>query len=143
MMTPIRLISAAAVLLATGALILIPDWFEDPRRLAPGEWKDAGRRGTIDVTESTLTLRGFGPEDPIPYEWVQTEDEPYTLLVTYGSYRLMADITFNGKNEVIADLDVMDKLPSDIADTLREKNRHAGRPENEFRLLFRRVLPKN
>lgn len=139
--TRLILLIIAALLLS--AIICLPDWFEDPRQLAQGEWKDAGRKGTVVVTDNTVTLLGFGPEEPIPYTWVQTEQEPYTMLLSYDSYRIEVNIIFNGDNEAIALPEVMHYLPADIAETLRRKNRSAGRPENEFSLLFRRVLPKN
>lgn len=142
-MNRFRLIFLIIGISILSALLFIPDWFEDPRRLLPGEWQDSGRRGRIEITENTLQIHGFGPETPIPYEWLQAENEPYTLQITYGRHTVTADITFNGENEVIADLDIMHKLPEAAADTLRQKNRSAGRPENEFRLLFRRILPKN
>lgn len=125
------------------AIIFIPDWFEDPRRLLPGEWQDSGRRGRIEATEEYLQIYGVGSEEPIPYEWLQTDDEPYTLQVSYGRHTISADIIFNGKDEVIANLDIMHKLPREAADTMRQKNRSAGRPENEFRLIFRRIIPEN
>ena len=64
------------------------------------------------------------------------------MRAVYGSHSVVAAITFNGKDEVFADLDIMNKLPGEMADILRKKNRSAGRPENEFRLIFRRVHPK-
>ena len=138
-----RIIVVLIALISLLCLVMIPDWFEDPRKLAPGEWKDAGKQGMVEVTDATLTLHGFGPEGPIPYTWLQTDKEPYTMQVCYGSHTVEAAITFNGENEVVADLDIMHKLPSDIADTLRRRNTGAGRPENEFRLVFRRIIPKN
>lgn len=141
-MTIPRIILSLLGISILSAFIFIPDWFENPRELAPGEWQDAGRKGKVEVDENAVHLLGFGPEEPIRYEWLQTDDEPYTMQLTYGSYTVVANITFNGRDEVIAELDVMDKLPSTAADMLRKKNRNAGRPENEFRLLFRRVQPK-
>lgn len=142
-MNKLRIIIIILGLSILSTILVIPDWFEDPRKLLPGEWQDSGRRGRIEATENTLLLHGVGPETPIPYEWLQTEQEPYTLQISYGRHTATADIIFNGKNEIIANLDIMHKLPEAAADTLRRKNRTAGRPENEFRLLFRRILPKN
>lgn len=137
-----RILITLITLSLLSAVIFIPDWFEDPRKLAPGEWAEGSNRGKVEVTDTELHLLGFGPEESIRYEWLQTENEPYTMRAVYGSHSVVAAITFNGKDEVFADLDIMNKLPGEMADILRKKNRSAGRPENEFRLIFRRVHPK-
>lgn len=142
-MNKLRLTLILTVLSIICGLIFIPDWFEDPRELAPGDWKDSGRTGTLEVTDSSIILHGFGHRGTISYQWLQTESEPYTMQIVYGGHRLDAHITFDGPNTVIAELDIMDKLPAEAAKTLRSKNRSLGRPENEFRLVFFRMASQN
>ena len=124
------------------ALIFIPDWFEDPRELAIGEWRDAGKRGYLEVDETHIRTRGLGARGSISYEWVQTEDEPYTMQLTWRHYTITAHITFDGPDTAIADLDVMRHLPREAARIVKKQNKAAGRPENEFRMVFFRTKVK-
>lgn len=125
------------------AAIFIPDWGEDPRKLAPGEWKEASPRGMgAEVDETTIKWQGYGRHGKFTYEWLQTEKEPYRVRIRKGQTIVDADVTFNGKDEAVLAPDVFDKLPDIARSYIRDLNKRNNRPETEIVLVFRRVEPK-
>lgn len=139
-MTRARLILLLAILLPIlAAVLFIPDWFEDPRQLALGEWKEHSTRGYVEVEEERIRTRGMGRTGKITYSWVQTDDEPYTMRVKARGHEVTAHITFNGSDEALVLFEIMHLLPPAAARELRKRNKAANRPEDEFYMLFRRV----
>ncbi len=49
-----RLLLIVVALLLLAGVIFIPDWFEDPRRLAPGEWVEQSTRLQAEVTDQDI-----------------------------------------------------------------------------------------
>lgn len=133
---------ALLILLVAGFLCLfIPDWGEDPRELAPGEWHDRANGLHLEVDAARIRWQAGGYSGKIPYEWIQAEDEPYRAQITFRGQTYRADISFNGRDEAVADLLVFDQLPQEAQSFIREKNRAFNRPEKEITLHFRRVKP--
>ena len=130
---------ALLILLVAGFLCLfIPDWWEDPRELAPGEWHDRANGLHLEVDAARIRWQAGGYSGKIPYEWIQAQDEPYRAQITFRSQTYRADITFNGRDEAVANLLVFDQLPEDAQRFIREKNRALNRPERQIRLVFQR-----
>ena len=133
-------LTALLILLVAGILcLLVPDWREDPRELAPGEWLDRANNLHLQVDETRILWRAGGRHGNIPYEWTQAEDEPYRARITFRGQSYEADITFNGPDEAIADLLVFDQLPAEAQGFIREKNQALNRPEKQIILRFTRV----
>ena len=125
------------------AVIFLPEWGEDPRKLAPGEWKEASRRGLqAEVDEQGIRWHGFGRRGKLTYEWLQTDTEPYRVKLLRGQTGIEANVTFNGADEAVLEPDIFDQLP-DIAKTyIRDTNKRHKRPEKEVILIFHRVEAK-
>ncbi len=121
-------------------IIFIPQWYEDPRQLALGEWKENSPRGMqAEVTDTGIQWRGYGRRGKLSYEWLQTEDEPYRVSIRRGQTCIEANVTFNGDDEVILEPDIFDKLPELARTYIRDRNKRHKRPENELIFCFRRV----
>lgn len=128
---------------AVCAVIFIPDWGENPREIALGEWKEASPRGMgAEVDAATIKWQGYGRHGKLTYEWLQTEKEPYRVRIQKGQTIIDADVTFNGKDEAVLRPDIFDKLPDIARSHIRTLNKHNNRPETEIVLTFRRVVPK-
>ena len=137
-----RLLLIVVALLLLAGVIFIPDWFEDPRRLAPGEWVEQGTRLKAEVTDKDIHWRGFNSRGRLTYDWLQTDKEPYRVVIRRGEQAVEALVTFNGEDEAILEPEIFDKLPSLARRYIRERNRARQRPEEEIRLIFRRVREK-
>lgn len=131
---------ALLILLAAGFLYLfIPDWWEDPRELAPGEWLDRANNLHLEIDATRILWRVGSHHGKIPYEWTRPDDEPYRARISFRGQAYEADITFNGPHEAIADLLVFDRLPEDAQRFIREKNQALNRPDKQIILRFTRV----
>jgi len=137
-----RLFLIVAALLLLSGVIFIPDWFEDPRRLAPGEWVEQGTQLKAEVTDKDIHWRGLNNRGHLTYDWLQTDREPYRVVIRRGERAVEALVTFNGEDEAILEPEIFDKLPSLARRYIRERNRAHQRPEEEIRLIFRRVRKK-
>ena len=125
------------------AAIFIPDWGENPREIAIGEWKEAGPRGmAAEVTDTDIRWQGYGRRGKLTYEWLQTEEEPYRVRIRKGKTIVDANVTFNGKDEAVLEPEIFDKLPDIARSYIRDLNKRNNRPETEIILVFRRVEPK-
>lgn len=125
------------------AAVFIPDWGEDPREIAIGEWKEAGPRGMrAEVNEVGIRWQGYGRHGKLTYEWLQTEEEPYRVRIRKGQTIVDANVTFNGKDEAVLEPEIFDKLPDIARSYIRDLNKRNKRPETEIVLVFRRVEPK-
>lgn len=134
---------AAGISSAICAAIFIPDWWEDPREIAIGEWKEVGRRSlAAEVDASGISWRGYGRHGKLTYEWLQTEEEPYRVRIRKEQTIVDANITFNGKDEAILEPEIYDKLPDIARSYIRSQNKRNKRPEKEIIFMFRRVEPK-
>lgn len=130
-----------AALLAAGlaCAMLIFLRGEDPRKKILGSWQEGNRSFYLDANESTLHWSKGTRNGTLPYSWVQTEHEPYTLQVQYRHESILVDITFDGDNTALASPRIWEKLPDYAQQWIRSRNRAAGRPEKEFTVLFRRT----
>ena len=126
----------AAVLLAG---IFIPDWFEDPVKLALGEWKGEPNGIQGEVTEQQVHWHVGGRRGKFAYTWVQTEKEPYRVRFSRGENVFEADVEFNGSDEAVLQPLVFEQLPELAQEFIRKKNKARNRPENELIFVFRRV----
>ncbi len=134
---------AVGISSAICAVVFIPDWGEDPRQLALGEWKEASPRGmAAEVDSSVILWRGYGRRGKLTYEWLQTEEEPYRVRICKGQTVVDANVTFNGADEAILEPDIYDKLPEMARKYIRDTNKRHNRPEREIRLEFRRIPPQ-
>lgn len=122
------------------AAIFIPDWGENPRELAIGEWKESTRRGMhAEVDEHSIRWHAFGRRGKLTYEWVQTDEEPYRVRIRRGQTCIDARVSFNGRDEAILEPDIYDKLPDLARSYIRDLNKRNQRPEKEIIFSFRRV----
>lgn len=140
-MTHARLTLGIVLLTVIGCLaLMLPGWFEDPRQLVLGEWKESGNLGYVEVDASTARWRGSNYRGTFQYTWVQTESEPYTAEVSRnGKEKWLVGITFEDEDHAVVDFYIMDKLPPEAQNFIRSKNRARNRPEDELKLHFRRV----
>lgn len=128
-----------AALLLWGGVHVVSAWLEDPRELILGNWAEEGRHGgNAEVTNAVIRWQLGGHRGSTPYEWVQTDKEPYTLQLTYRHETVLVDITFDGNDTAIADPRVWDKLPADAQQWVKERNKALNRPAQEIRFRFRR-----
>ncbi len=137
-----RLLLIVVALLLLAGVIFIPDWFEDPRRLAPGEWVEQSTRLQAEVTDQDIRWRGLNNRGRLTYTWIQTDEEPYRVAIRRGQQVVEARVSFHGSDEAILEPEIFDKLPSLARRYIRERNRARQRPEEEIRLIFRRVREK-
>lgn len=142
-MTRTRLIFLLFIIsFITSIAILLPGCFKDPRQLAIGEWQEYNKLGYVDVSHTTLKWSGSHHKGTFHYSWIQTDSEPYTVEVSRNGEKWLAGITFENDDLAEVDLYIMDKLPREARDFIKKKNRAKNRPEDEFKLRFRRVSPE-
>ncbi len=119
--------------------ILLPGCFKDPRKLAIGEWQEFNKLGYVDVSETTARWSGSSYKGTFTYTWIQTDSEPYSVEVSRNGESWLAGVTFESDDFAVVDLYIMDKLPAEARKFIQQKNRAKNRPEDEFKLRFRRV----
>ena len=136
-MTRRSILIIALIALACAGVLLLLSGRDDPRELLLGEWKEASTRLYADVEPERVSVRGLA-RGAITYEWLETEKEPYRLRFTYRHQSYEALVSFSGRDTAIIEPQIWDMLPASARRQLREINRRHQRPEEEFRLLFRR-----
>ena len=142
-MTRARLLLLLILLtLATCAALLLPGWFKDPRQLVQGEWQEVNKLGLVEVTDCTARWQGSNYKGTFQYTWIQTDDEPYSIEVSRNEGNWLVSLTFEDDDHAIVDFHIIDKLPSQAQELIRQKNRARNRPEDELRLRFRRLKAK-
>ena len=140
---PLLRVGLLALLLGAVACgILLPDWFEDPRKKILGDWQEGKRSFYVSVDEQYIRWSRGTKSSNIPYKWLQTDKEPYTLQLEYNHEQIAVDLTFDGDDTAVAEPRIWEKLPDYAQEWIRTRNRAAGRPEKEFAILFRREQPK-
>jgi len=142
MMFTFRHIGIAVAVVGLLCAILIPDWFEDPRELAIGEWQGVPRKIRAEVTEDKVEWRAGGYGGKFSYRWVQTDDEPYRVAFRRGSSEFEADVIFDGPDEVVLLPLIFDRLPDPAKEYIRSYNKARDRAEDDMRFLFQRVKQK-
>ena len=142
-MTRARLLLLLILLtLATCAALLLPGWFKDPRQLVQGEWQEVNKLGLVEVTDCTARWLGSNYKGTFQYTWIQADDEPYSIEVSRNEGNWLVSLTFEDDDHAIVDFHIIDKLPSQAQELIRQKNRARNRPEDELRLRFRRLKAK-
>ena len=133
-------LAIALLLFAAGIFfsLFVPDWFEDPRELAQGSWEDRANHILLEVDATRVEWRMAGHHGKMPYEWLQTDSEPYRAKVTHQGQDYETDLTFKGADTVIANFLVFERLPAEAQRAIREINKAHSRPEREIRFVFRR-----
>lgn len=127
---------------AASIALMLPGCFKNPRELAQGNWQECNKLGYVDVTDSTAYWRGSSQKATFQYTWVQDNREPYTVEITRKGESYLADVTFETDDLANVNFRIIDKLPPEAQDFIRQKNRARNRPENELRLRFRRIKPE-
>lgn len=122
--------------------IVLPDWFENPIKLAPGEWKGSSGNMQAEVTEELVSWSAGGHRGKFTYTWVQTDSEPYRVSFRRGNREFEADIEFNGRDEAVVRPLVFEQLPELAREYIRSRNKAMNRPEDELVFVFRRVRAK-
>ncbi len=122
--------------------VFIPDWFEDPVKLALGEWKGTPNGMQAEVDDSHVRWQVGGHRGRFGYSWVQTENEPYRVQFRRGERVFAADVEFNGSDEAVVHPLIFDELPELAQDYIRSRNKAMNRPEKEMIFVFRRVKEK-
>ncbi len=142
-MTRTRLILLIVLLsLACSIALLLPGCFKDPRQLVLGEWQELNKLGFVEVAGSTARWRGSNYKATFQYDWVQADDEPYSVEISRNGQKWLVDLTFDDDDHAEVNLLIFDQLPPQAQDFIRQKNKAKNRPEKELRLRFRRVLPE-
>ncbi len=125
--------------LAAWLIFYIPDWFKDPTKWVIGEWENPTYKFYASVDEKTAKWEKGGRRGKLSYQWEQSEQEPYRLIIRHGHKTISATLRFEGKDTVILEPNLSEHLDDDTRSYLNECNRLRNRPANEVRLLFRRV----
>ena len=142
-MTRIRLLLLLILLSGICCLALfLPGWFTSPRELIQGEWQEIHKMGSVTVTDSTARWVGSNHRANITYTWIQENDEPYTIEITYRGEKWLANITFESDDQALVNFLIIDKLPQDAQDFIRQRNKAKNRPEDEVCMRFRRLSPQ-
>ncbi len=142
-MTRVRLILILILLsvLASVALLL-PGWFKDPRKLVQGEWQEFNKLGYVEVTDCTARWRGGNYRGTFHYRWLQDGSEPYSLEISRNEEKYLVSLTFESDDLAIVDFHIVDKLPPEAREFIRQKNKARNRPEDELKMRFKRVQSK-
>lgn len=127
---------------AASLILLIPGWFKDPRKMVQGEWQEFNKLGCVEVTDCTARWQGGNYKATFRYDWVQTDDEPYTLEISRNNEKWLIGVTFETDDLAEVDFYIMDKLPPEARDFIQQKNKARNRPENELKMRFRRIIPE-
>lgn len=143
-MTRTRLILLLFLLsLAASVALLLPGWFKDPRQLVQGEWQEYNKLGYVEVTDCTARWRGSNFRGTFQYSWLQDSSEPYSIEVSRNGEKWLVSLTFESDDLAIVDFHIIDKLPAEARDFIRQKNKAKNRPEDEVQLRFKRVKTEN
>ncbi len=113
----------------------------DPRVLALGEWRDEGSHLRVEVQPKSASWRGMH-RGKLTYQWLQYEDEPYLVRLTWRNSSIDARVSFSGDSLAIVEPIIWDILPDSVRKIVRDVNRQHGRPEREIRLVLRRIPSK-
>ena len=142
-MTRVRLILILILLsvLASVALLL-PGWFKDPRELVQGEWQEFNKLGYVEVTDCTARWRGDNYRGTFHYQWLQDDSEPYSIEISRNEEKYLVSLTFESDDLAVVDFHIIDKLPPEAREFIRQKNKARNRPEDELKLRFKRVQSK-
>ena len=138
-MLNMRVWGIALIVIGLLCAVFIPDWFEDPVKLAIGEWQGYPNKVRAEVDAQQVRWFAGGHRGKFSYTWLQTDTEPYRVQFTRGEESFEADVIFEGEDEAILMPLVMDRMPEVARDYIRRQNKARNRPEDELRFLFRRV----
>ncbi len=141
-MFSLRHILAAIAAIGVLCVVFIPDWFENPRELAIGEWLGVPNKmqGEVDATQVRWQVGGH--RGKFSYTWVQTEQEPYRVQFRRGDRVFEADVEFRGRDEAVVYPLIFEQLPELAQEYIRSRNKAKNRPENEMIFVFRRAKKK-
>lgn len=128
--------------LAACVALLLPEWFKDPRQLVQGEWQELNKHGQVEVTDCTARWQGSNYKGTYRYTWLQDEKEPYSIEVSRNEEKWLVSLTFEDNDHAVVDFHIIDKLPAQAQELIRQKNRARNRPEEELQLRFRRMKAK-
>ena len=128
--------------LAACVALLLPEWFKNPRQLVQGEWQEVNKHGQVEVTDCTARWQGSNYKGSYRYTWLQDEKEPYSIEVSRNEEKWLVSLTFEDDDHAVVDFHIIDKLPAQAQELIRQKNRARNRPENELQLRFRRMKAK-
>lgn len=142
-MTRIRLILLLILLsLISCAALWLPGWFKNPRELVQGEWQEYNKLGYVDVTDCTARWRSGKHRASFQYAWLQDEREPYSIEISRNEEKYLVSLTFESDDLAVVDFHIMEKLPPEAREFIRQKNKARNRPEDELKMRFKRVKPE-
>lgn len=121
-----------------GGIYLLVMGQENPKEKILGEWIEKGSKLRIEVLPGEIRWRGMG-HGKAHYEWLRYEKKPYRLRCTARGHTLEVDLHFSGDDTAIAEPDIWEHLSDEAKKMLHDINRQHGRPEQEFRLIFKRA----
>ena len=140
-MTRIRLLLLLILLsILSCAALLLPGWFKNPRELVQGEWQEYNKLGYVEVTDCTARWRGGNYRATFQYSWLQDEREPYSIEISRNEEKYLVSLTFESDDLAVVDFHIMDKLPPEARDFIRQKNKARNRPQDELKMRFKRVV---
>ena len=142
-MTRIRLILLLFLIsLLSCAALLLPGWFKNPRELVQGEWQEYNKLGYVEVTDCTARSRGGNYRATFQYSWLQDESEPYSIEISRNQEKYLVSLSFESDDLAVVDFHIMEKLPPEAREFIRQKNKARNRPEDELKMRFKRVKPE-
>lgn len=136
--TRLLLLLILCTLLACASLLL-SGWFKNPRELVQGEWQEQNKLGYVEVTDSTARWSGSNHKGTYHYNWIQENSEPYAIEVSRNGQKWLVNLSFEDDDHAVVNFHIIDQLPAEAQDLIRERNRARNRPENELLLRFRRM----
>lgn len=142
-MTRVRLILLLILLSVFASVaLMLPGWFKDPRELAQGEWQEFNKLGYVEVTDCTARWRGGNYRGSFHYKWLQDDNEPYSIEISRNEEKYLVSLTFESDDLAVVDFHIINKLPPEAREFIRQKNKARNRPEDELKMRFKRVLSK-
>ncbi len=139
-MTRIRLLLLLILLsILSCAALLLPGWFKNPRELVQGEWQEFNKLGQVEVTDCTARWQSGNYRAAFRYNWLQDESEPYSIEISRNEEKYLVSLTFESDDLAVVDFHIMEKLPPEAREFIRQKNKARNRPEDELKMRFKRV----
>lgn len=133
-----RILTILLLALAAG-IILIPDWFPNPRERIIGAWQDQRHQITGTVDEQSVRWQMLSRHGRLAYQWKQTEKEPYQVEFYWGEQIIPANITFHGHDEVWVEPQIMHLLDPHQRELIQEANKARKRQPDELKFSFKRI----
>ena len=93
----------------------------------------------MEVTDCTARWRGGNYRATFQYSWLQDESEPYSIEISRNQEKYLVSLSFESDDLAVVDFHIMEKLPPEAREFIRQKNKARNRPEDELKMRFKRV----